>query len=292
MYQCLGLGYEDGACGEDWWHPECLVGLKPDWYEKQKEGAQENGQTENPLIKPINDGDAVRDEGVDEDDPPPPPGFPDDDTFYSFICWKCLEAFPWLKRYAGTEGFLPPVFKLGGEDATRDVKMENSHPLETEVGDLKGTSPPESSSKKRKADDEEDTAPGPAKKAKSQDGGTEEDSNLVNGSFHPKVCKYKSLPPAPKGTFSLFLKSDFRDRLCHCPECFPGLAKYPQLLEEEEEYRPPLSESGDEAGGGSSVGTASLLDRGERALNNVDRVRAIGKPLPSILLPTNLLRSS
>ena len=49
----------------------------------------------------------------------------------------------------------------------------------------------------------------------------------------------------------------------------------PQLLEEEESYEPPVSESGEE--GGQSAGTGSLLDRGEAALSNVDRVRAIGK---------------
>ena len=28
MFQCLGLGtVEEGGCGEDWWHPECLLGL-------------------------------------------------------------------------------------------------------------------------------------------------------------------------------------------------------------------------------------------------------------------------
>ncbi len=47
-------------------------------------------------------------------------------------------------------------------------------------------------------------------------------------------------------------------------------------MEEEESYEPPISESGDEAGG-QSVGTGSLLDRGEAALSNVDRVRAIGE---------------
>jgi E3 ubiquitin-protein ligase UBR7 len=45
------------------------------------------------------------------------------------------------------------------------------------------------------------------------------------------------------------------------------------LLEEEELYEPPISESGDE--GGESAGSKSLLDRGEAALSNVDRVRAI-----------------
>lgn len=72
----------------------------------------------------------------------------------------------------------------------------------------------------------------------------------------------------------MFLKEDFRERFCRCPSCYPDLSKHPQLLEEEESYEPPISESGEE--GGQSVGSASLLDRGEAALSNVDRVRAIG----------------
>jgi E3 ubiquitin-protein ligase UBR7 len=52
------------------------------------------------------------------------------------------------------------------------------------------------------------------------------------------------------------------------------LAKHPQLLEEEEAYEPPVSEDGENADG-STVGSGSLLDRGERALTNMDRVRAI-----------------
>ena len=71
----------------------------------------------------------------------------------------------------------------------------------------------------------------------------------------------------------MFLKENFRERFCRCPSCYPKLSKYPQLLEEEESYEPPMSESGE---GGQSVGTGSLLDRGEAALSNVDRVRAIG----------------
>lgn len=72
----------------------------------------------------------------------------------------------------------------------------------------------------------------------------------------------------------MFLKDNFRERFCRCPSCYPRLSQYPQLLEEEESYEPPISESGDD--GGHSAGTASLLDRGEAALSNVDRVRAIG----------------
>ena len=73
----------------------------------------------------------------------------------------------------------------------------------------------------------------------------------------------------------MFLKENFRERFCRCASCYPTLSKFPQLLEEEESYEPPVSESGEEDG--QSVGTASLLDRGEAALSNVDRVRAIGR---------------
>jgi len=52
------------------------------------------------------------------------------------------------------------------------------------------------------------------------------------------------------------------------------------LLEEEETYEPPLSAGSDsEAGnaepGARSAGSRSLLERGEAALSNMDRVRAI-----------------
>ena len=49
---------------------------------------------------------------------------------------------------------------------------------------------------------------------------------------------------------------------------------HPQLLEEEETYEPPVSDNGSE-NGGSTHGSGSLLERGESALRNVDRVRAI-----------------
>ena len=88
-------------------------------------------------------------------------------------------------------------------------------------------------------------------------------------------CYYDGLPDPPRDTFSLFLTEDFRDHFCRCPKCYPQLKHFPQLLEEEEAYEPPLSNSRDEGSG--SVATGSLLERGEAALSNVDRVRAIGK---------------
>ena len=233
MFQCLGLGtVETGGCGEDWWHPECVLGLP----REHKEVNEGNEHEELPL----------------------PPGFPGEDDFWAFICYKCVGSNPWLKRYAGTTGFLPPVYH---KDA----------PSKASATDEAGPEKPaeEGDSKKRKLDDEEDQ---PASKRAKADDNTATESTTAE---QPKANKHDSLPKeAPQGTFSLFFKEDFRDHLCRCPDCFPNLAKHPQLREEEDTYEPPLSDDGDEEPNGST-GTKSLLDRGEVALNNIDRVRAI-----------------
>jgi E3 ubiquitin-protein ligase UBR7 len=331
MFQCLGLGsVEEGGCGEDWWHPECLVGFTREDYAKtlvkpealNTKGAREmagnsaerteltveenkptangetNGHTEGPEIShaaAINgaianengvDGNDIAVEALEEedDDPPLPPGFPAEDDFDHFICYKCLEANPWIKKYAGSPGFLPPVYN---DKALNTLRVTHS-----------ATSPPETTSgesKKRKASDDEDegvsssttlAAPAPAKRQKSEDpsgalSSIPEDTMTLP--ITPKrpidnmTCKLTALPPlAPQAlttTFSIFLKPDFRDHLCHCASCFPQLKAHPQLLEEEETYEPPVSEEGEE--GAASVGTGSILDRGEAAFNNMDRVRAI-----------------
>jgi len=78
---------------------------------------------------------------------------------------------------------------------------------------------------------------------------------------------------------SILTKEDFRDKLCHCPQCFPNLIPHPQLQEEEDEYEPSISDSEQSIDGDASatrsVGTGSILDRGEAALSTVDRVKAI-----------------
>jgi E3 ubiquitin-protein ligase UBR7 len=118
MFQCLGLGtHETGGCGEDWWHPGCVVGLGPKWFEitptgKVKEEVKD-GETNGPLPPIAEDegatelnGEAHAGEAGEEDDndPPPPPGFPAEDEFEGFLCYKCVDAHPWIKRYAGTPG--------------------------------------------------------------------------------------------------------------------------------------------------------------------------------------------
>ncbi|KAI9708890.1 MAG: hypothetical protein M1812_007853 [Candelaria pacifica] len=277
MYQCLGLGTaEDGGCGEDWWHPSCIVGLSPDWSENCKKlSGQGAGDAE---VATEGGATTAEDHNIDEDadgeDPPSPPGFPHEDDFDQFICWKCVDANPWIKRYAGTPGFLPPVFKRDPSvipDA-KDIKFTNASKTPAPSDQSSPTATQQSSKRKASSeDDNDDEAPPSLKRPKPTPPLSAQTSNTnpISPSAH-----HDSLPPSPTSSLSLFLHADFRQNLCHCPECFPNLSSHPHLLEEEESYEPPLSESGDE-NGTRSAGTGSLLERGEAALSNVDRVRAI-----------------
>jgi E3 ubiquitin-protein ligase UBR7 len=301
MFQCLGLGtIEGGGCGEDWWHPECLVGYTREEYAKTIEKAHENktgdelinadqkivgGESEADTapaetVNP-NAGDEEPPNADDEDDEPPlPPGFPPEDDFDHFLCYKCVEANPWIKKYAGSAGFLPPVYN--------DKSLNTTSSTEVAATTL---DPMNGESKKRKASDEDENTTAaqatsaPPKRQKSEDlSGVLSNipENKTVDSTLPKIpedtaCKLVSLPPLPTPALthpiSLFLKPDFREHLCRCAEHFPLLKPYPQLLEEEDTYEPPISEEGDDAA--QSVGTGSILDRGEAAFNNMDRVRAI-----------------
>lgn len=99
MFQCLGLATEkDGGCGEDWWHPECVLGLGRNWLETMK------------IVPQIEDDSDPDNEELDEPALPLPPGFPQEEDFEAFICYKCVNAAPWIKDYAGSPGFLLPVF--------------------------------------------------------------------------------------------------------------------------------------------------------------------------------------
>lgn len=304
MFQCLGLGTSDaGGCGEDWWHPGCVVGLGPDWHEtssrkdKPREPKNEgflqtitevaeatveapaaekteevNGQTQ---AQAETESKRQKNDEEDEDeDVPLPPGFPEEDDFEGFICYKCVDANPWIKRYAGTAGFLEPVFRRSAAPSPETGILAKTEELIASY--LPG-------SKKRKADDEaESDSSGSAKRLKDEMSNDtsikskDELSTLVNVKEDDvkSLCRVETFPPAPLGQFSLFFKSDFREHLCRCSKCFLDLAKHPQLLEEEDTYEPPVSETGDEAGG-STIGSGSIYDRGESALKNVDRVRAI-----------------
>ncbi|RSL54139.1 hypothetical protein CEP53_007533 [Fusarium sp. AF-6] len=303
MFQCLGLGtHETGGCGEDWYHPGCLVGMGPNWFEKMEkpekkpaeegeEGAKLTTITEGNEDQPDAAQNGAQEAAVEEeedDEVPMPPGFPDEEAFEAFLCYKCVDAHPWIKRYAGTSGFLPAVFLSQAEFAPKADQAESapkteepaSNDTKTVTADAAETS--ELSSRKRKAEDdaEDDTeakrvkSEAPAEEQAEKPAAPSEETSSTNGTL---PCKLNNFPPAPEGQFSLFLKEGFRDAFCRCSSCFPLLNPHPQLLEEEEVYEPPLSDDGSQNGGngGGSHGSGSLLERGESALRNVDRVRAI-----------------
>ncbi|KAL8885099.1 MAG: hypothetical protein Q9215_006994 [Flavoplaca cf. flavocitrina] len=275
MFQCIGLaGESEGGCGEDWWHPECIMGYRRD---------QSQAKKPEPLLKSMpesvgNGPEPLPSQQEEEDqDEELPPGFPAEDDFETFVCYKCVEANPWIKRYASSTGFLPPVFKndgrtsdglpglndkvLGTEATTHQQTANdaaNSDANHRDAASDIATNPPTNLLKRRADDDEESLDVILPKKIR-----TEPSQN----------CYYASLPVPEPIRLSLFLKEDFRDHFCRCANCYPSLRQHPQLLEEEDSYEPPLSSEDENVRG--SVGTGSLLDRGEAALNNVDRVRAI-----------------
>ena len=281
MFQCLGLkGEEEGGCGEDWWHPECVIwgGVEGKRRRKEAEERREREKREKP-------------DSLGQDDEPEetklPIEFPEEENIDTFICYKCVNAVPWLKQYAGTEGFLPAVPNKGPGLETNGAYAEETDTamnealtsLSTTEAVNRSTLPSAenpTTTRKRSADDADLAPPTSPKKAKADPAPTSTTTSSTSSAYHT------TLPPAPSGSISLFCKADFREQLCRCKECYPRLSHFPQLLEEEDTYEPPLSEDGERGDREGSVGSKSILERGEEALTNVDRVRAIGKsnPLP------------
>ncbi|KAI0449249.1 hypothetical protein F5B21DRAFT_509360 [Xylaria acuta] len=282
MFQCLGLGtHETGGCGEDWYHPGCLVGQGPKWYEKLPQRGFPRTTYNSAALAPISEDPAqetgdeqqTNEPGIaenDDGDVPLPEGFPEEEDFDFLLCYKCVEAYPWIKRYAGTPGFLSPVLRKPG-DGAGEPPASKKRKLEEEESTANTDSEP---SKRTKSDlnaEAERYMPDPVASDDVPAKVKGKEMKVATQSKTPE-CKLTSLPTAPNGAFSIPLKADFRDHLCHCPSCFPNLKPHPQLLEQEDEYEPSLS---DALGDGSTHGSGSLYERGESALKNVDRVRAI-----------------
>ncbi|KAI5199952.1 zf-UBR-domain-containing protein [Aureobasidium subglaciale] len=260
MFQCLGLGTtEDGGCGEDWWHPECLMGL-PRLQPTETLLKQEENETKQPDLAQSTDGPEEFDEA------PLPPGFPAEDDFDHLICYKCVNSFPWIKQYAGQTGFLGPIYhKQPSEASDEEAAKETT---------LDASLPPSTESKKRSVEEDSEDPVSKKTKVASEEGAVETATITPTTKEAPL---HTTLPPAPPGTFSLFLQEDFRTHLCRCPSCFPQLSPHPHLLEEEEAYEPAISEdeNAQAQNGHGSVGSGSTYERGEALLSNMDRVKAI-----------------
>ena len=262
MFQCLGLATEeDGGCGEDWWHPECIMGIP-----RKK---VDEGRTEEKAQ--VNEEESAQ--GPEHANESLPPGFPPEDDFETFVCYKCADVLPWIKRYAGMPGFPAKVIHQSSSDSStafsmQDPPSEVTPPKDTPEGGCVATMSSATSrgtnSRKRKSSDiDQDSDTGHDVVAKRR----KEDDEAR--------CYLDALGDCTNEHCSLFLAEGFRSSFCRCAECYQRLRALPQLLEEEESYEPPLSNDGDQG----SVGTGSLLERGEAALSNVDRVRAIGETM-------------
>lgn len=129
MFQCLGLAGEDeGGCGEDWWHPECVLGLGRGWSRDKEVGAKQDPSNNAPTK-------GNEDHNNNDEQDELPPGFPHEDDFETFICYKCLDANPWIRRYAGSTGFLPPVPKTSALLAWADEYYAAGERTQEEIRD-------------------------------------------------------------------------------------------------------------------------------------------------------------
>lgn len=86
------------ACGEDWFHDECIMGFKPGFMgDRKKVVIKKNEESVNlldTLPEPGSEAaDMDSDDPLDDEDIEPIPGFPNLDSFDCFICWKCVEKF-------------------------------------------------------------------------------------------------------------------------------------------------------------------------------------------------------
>ena len=318
MYQCL-LG---DVCQEDWFHDACIVGLKREprpASSKSKLLVSGEGNTSEAEIQPeyakSNDGEVEcgpvepfletsdNDNDDNNEDEPAVEGFPAEDTFEHFICWQCVENNPWLKGYAGAPGFLDAVIKKDAADMPcLAVEPDGQQQLEGEQGPgISDT--PGAENRKRKAEDQLLPSTSALKRSRTPEPTIDESINSGNGSGNERSlpikstptqkdeCKAPSTAPSLAGkVISLFLEKDFRASLCKCRRCYSLLLKFPILLEDEDTYEPPLDDDND----GDSTAHESLFDAGQKALNTMDRVKAIGtiQPIswkPLLLIPFLLL---
>ena len=185
---------------------------------------------------------------------------PDQDDFDAFVCQDCVGKNEWLGRYVtDKEGFLSTLDtypEIQVDIETAEDKPSESQPATTDAETAESISPiqPHAKSGIKRSASSDPEPPHPSPKRTKLESETSSD------------CKWTLLPPAPPPPFALFLKSDFRTRLCLCLNCqTTRLRNLPMIAAEEETYEPDEDTSD----------TDSLLDAGTRALSNLPRTQAL-----------------
>lgn len=247
MHQC----FFGEACGEDWFHQDCILGFELNSEGIEKEGKEKGGkkfeikdfgvkepemkepelkepEPKEPEPKESKTNDSSKDTEIDLE--VTVPYFPDFDGFSEFICWKCVSLYP-------------AAFK---QLATREEIVFASVP---HFANLKS---PEHWKSCQEALEALETG----QKLKRQK------LNLLDGS-KPTPTQQDQVP------YSIFLREDFREQLNKlvpsldksCP-LFDLLQNYKFLYEEDPIYEPSKDESPPLEGG-------SLFDLGSSALLSV-----------------------
>lgn len=202
MHQCT-FGVK---CDEDWYHEECIMGLRPGVVNKSPKRAARSqaihgrdrldelsepgldASSDNKVKAEVDDEDE-HDDNDEEYDILPLPGFPDLDSFDSTICWKCASEYPAEMEQLVNTLHCETVFHVPAK--TIDERISKISP------DVSTTD--EKASKRTKKD-------------------------------FPKT---------------IFLKEDYREKLKHHVDTEPSsklsvlLKKYPFLYLDDPIYRPP-----------------------------------------------------
>ncbi|EDK36249.2 hypothetical protein PGUG_00347 [Meyerozyma guilliermondii ATCC 6260] len=92
MVQCH-FGF---VCGEDWYHEDCILGVKASPKSTFSESKNRLDDLEPPAEDAQSESSLKRESPVKQETPKPSQRspFPNLDDFDSFICWKCVEVFP------------------------------------------------------------------------------------------------------------------------------------------------------------------------------------------------------
>lgn len=291
MLQCL-LG---DVCGEDWFHEECILGLRHGSVYAQKAEAEDEPKAEDKeeekkkeptaVVYPEgvnmfdqidsaaadhikapddhsnhpdadNENDDEEEEEDDDEDCQTLEGLPNLNQFDSYVCWQCID-----KHKAFFLRLLEMDHSKICLDPVLNGKFESLEERNLFIEALKN-------SKKRKADVNEE----PEKRVK-----------LETETAAPEDTSDKPEPTTDTNTdtdspsylkshpFSLFLLPDFRASLSTLTQAHPSpvstsfLTQFPFFLTEENTYEPPPDDDA----------TSSLLDAGAKALSSIPRQQAL-----------------